>query len=147
MGEEVRGGSDSAIARTVVVAPIDPLEVDPGVPPEHCEAHRSPLFLSRMLVELLTEAESELHEAVAWYMERSWQTARAFFDDYVHAETLVSEGPHRWREIAPGIRRLPFRKFPYSLIYSVVEPGHALVLAVAHQRRRPGYWRRRLRSL
>ncbi len=39
------------------------------------------------------------------------------------------------------IRRL--RRFPFQLVY-VIESTGVLVLAVAHGRRRPGYWRRRL---
>jgi hypothetical protein len=31
------------------------------------------------------------------------------------------------------------RRFPYELYYAV-EPDRLLVLAVPHQRRRPGYW-------
>lgn len=41
------------------------------------------------------------------------------------------------------IRVFRFRVFPYSLIISV-EPDALLVLAVAHARRRPGYWRDRI---
>ncbi len=42
-------------------------------------------------------------------------------------------------------RRMIVRKFPYSLIYEVA--GRELVvLAVAHGRRRPSYWRKRTRK-
>jgi hypothetical protein len=34
-------------------------------------------------------------------------------------------------------------RFPFSVVYRVGEHG-ALVVAVAHARRRPGYWRTRL---
>lgn len=45
-------------------------------------------------------------------------------------------------EIEPDIRRFVLRKFPYSIIYSI-EPDCVMILAVAHQRREPGYWRER----
>ena len=35
------------------------------------------------------------------------------------------------------------RRFPFHLVY-VEEPAGVLVVAVAHDRRRPGHWRRRL---
>jgi hypothetical protein len=35
--------------------------------------------------------------------------------------------------------------FPFSLLFRIDGEG-LFVVAVAHQRRRPGYWRRRLRS-
>jgi toxin ParE1/3/4 len=40
------------------------------------------------------------------------------------------------------LRRLLLARFPYALIVDV-RPEKRLVLAVAHLRRRPGYWRAR----
>jgi plasmid stabilization system protein ParE len=41
-----------------------------------------------------------------------------------------------------GARRVALRRFPYSVIY--LELGEELrILAFAHMRRRPGYWRNR----
>jgi len=34
-------------------------------------------------------------------------------------------------------------RFPFNLIYTI-EPGRILIIAVAHQKRRPGYWAYRL---
>ncbi|MHB9003921.1 MAG: type II toxin-antitoxin system RelE/ParE family toxin [Coriobacteriia bacterium] len=42
----------------------------------------------------------------------------------------------------PDIRKLVLAKFPYSLIYEI-DGDVVLILAVAHQRRRPHYWRER----
>jgi plasmid stabilization system protein ParE len=39
-------------------------------------------------------------------------------------------------------RRMPLLGFPYSLVYRH-EPESIWILAVAHQSRRPGYWRHR----
>ncbi len=43
---------------------------------------------------------------------------------------------------AGGTRRLRLHGFPHTLIYRFAD-GLVLVLAVAHERREPGYWRRR----
>jgi hypothetical protein len=49
----------------------------------------------------------------------------------------------------PDARKpLPFRryllhKFPYSLIYTI-EHDHIHIFAVAHNKRKPGYWRKRI---
>ena len=49
---------------------------------------------------------------------------------------------HRpWRH---GTRRHFDREFPYALIY-VERPDRIMVLAVAHFKRRPDYWRERLK--
>jgi toxin ParE1/3/4 len=48
--------------------------------------------------------------------------------------------------IAGGRRRLNVKGFPYSLIVEVWKPGEmVLFIAVAHQKRKPGYWRGRKR--
>lgn len=39
-------------------------------------------------------------------------------------------------------RRFPLRRFPYSIIYQL-KPDEIRVIALAHQSRRPGYWRGR----
>lgn len=45
-----------------------------------------------------------------------------------------------------GTRRFILKRFPYSTVYvEMDEYGH--VVAVAHHRRRPGYWRRRLKDV
>ncbi len=41
------------------------------------------------------------------------------------------------------LRKLVLERFPYSLIYGQV-PYTIYVLAVAHARRRPGYWQPRI---
>jgi len=55
----------------------------------------------------------------------------------------IVEFPESAPEIASGIRKCVLRKFRFSLIYSI-ERDSLLVLAVAHQSRRPGYWFRRV---
>jgi hypothetical protein len=40
-------------------------------------------------------------------------------------------------------RAATFQRFPFSLVYAI-RGGDVEILAVAHGRRRPGYWRSRL---
>lgn len=48
-------------------------------------------------------------------------------------------------EVAQEVRRLPVGRFPYHLVYAhTADVVH--VLAVAHDRREPGYWSRRAES-
>ena len=44
------------------------------------------------------------------------------------------------------LRSFPLRVFRYSLMIGV-EGDEAIIYAVAHQHRKPGYWRERLKSL
>ena len=96
-----------------------------------------------MNVLLHPEAAAELGEAASFYAERAHrELGLAFIAEFERSINLLSERPELgalWRGTA---RRLPLRRFPYSVIYRLID-GTIQVLAVAHQRRRPGYWRKR----
>ena len=96
-----------------------------------------------MIYSLHPEAESDLREAAEYYQERAGTAlAQAFFAEFEHSMHLLLKHPllgALWRH---GERRLVTRHFPYAIIYTVAEQA-IQVLAVAHQSRRPGYWRKR----
>lgn len=92
------------------------------------------------------EASGEAEEAQQWYRERSEAAAAAFLNELDHAVAVVMDAPHRWPKHIAGTRRYVFPTFPYELVY-LPEDDVINVVAVAHEKRRPGYWRKRLRSL
>lgn len=56
---------------------------------------------------------------------------------------LIQQHPAGWHPLAPEIRRCRLRRSPYSVVYTV-EIGEILILAIAHQHRKPDYWRDRI---
>jgi plasmid stabilization system protein ParE len=88
-------------------------------------------------------AEEELLNEIGYLELRAQGLGRRFFAEIRRTENRIVQFPESAQEIRPGIRKSILRTFQYSLIYSV-EPEEILVLAVAHQRRRPGYWAGRL---
>jgi toxin ParE1/3/4 len=89
------------------------------------------------------EAEFDLREAADYYRERAGAAlAQAFLADFEHATRLLIEHPLLGALWLHGRRRLVLKHFPYSVIYSVASQN-IRILAVAHQSRKPGYWRTR----
>ena len=87
-------------------------------------------------------AAQELDEAQRWYRDRCETAGIAFALEVDLAVRCVTEAPERWPLAADRTRRFIFPKFPFTLVYRV--SYHFIqVVAVAHQSRRPGYWRRR----
>jgi toxin ParE1/3/4 len=41
-----------------------------------------------------------------------------------------------------GTHRFLLQRFPYEIVYKIY-PDVVLIIAVAHNKRRPGYWRHR----
>jgi toxin ParE1/3/4 len=62
-----------------------------------------------------------------------------------HTLDRIVEGPEQGSPYLHGTRRFIVLRFPYSTVYLTREVGY--IVAVAHHKRRPGYWRKRLRSI
>ena len=57
----------------------------------------------------------------------------------------VVENPFQYRVLHRPFRRCLLLKFPYGIIYSI-EPDHIRIIAVAHTKRKPGYWLNRVKD-
>lgn len=88
------------------------------------------------------EAVEEAMAARLWYAERSQSAADAFLAQLDHGIESISEAPERWLLFVHDTRRYLFRRFPFQIVYRVTN-DRIEVVAVAHGRRRPGYWRSR----
>lgn len=78
-----------------------------------------------------------------WYRERSETAAERFWDALIRARKQAAELPKIGTPYFEGTRVVPFRKFPYGLVY--VERSDKIIgLAICHFSRRPRYWKRRL---
>lgn len=96
-----------------------------------------------MRYELVASARAELEEAFDFYQGRQPGLGDELTADYELAVTEILRNPSIGRRLAGGVRRWSFHQFPYALIYQI-RPDFILIVAVAHFRRKPGYWRKRL---
>jgi toxin ParE1/3/4 len=85
------------------------------------------------------EAEAEYLEALAYYRLHAPGVVEAFETDMKDAVALIERHPEGAPVERGRVRCKLMRRFPHELYYAV-EPDRLRVLAVAHQRRRPGYW-------
>lgn len=92
----------------------------------------------------LPSARREFDAAHDWYLERSHAAAERFAKEVERVIAFVEEHPEtgrvvRRRRDGAQVRVMPCRGFPYVVAWCVVDDA-CVVLAVAHVRRRPGYW-------
>jgi toxin ParE1/3/4 len=89
------------------------------------------------------EARAELEEAVGNYERQKEGLGLALQAEVEKALTTVRENPQIGSPYkATGFRYFVVRRFMYVIYYTELEEV-VWVAAVAHGRRRPGYWRRR----
>jgi plasmid stabilization system protein ParE len=94
------------------------------------------------------EADAEYRLAGRWYEERREHLGIEFFDavdatiDHVVAMPRAGELVTRLPADLP-VRRRAVSRFPYHVIY-LETATQIRILAIAHDRRKPGYWKTRL---
>jgi plasmid stabilization system protein ParE len=97
-----------------------------------------------MTSEFSAQAQAELEEAYEYYERQFPGLGAGFKSEAQHALMLVVEHPRAWKPVGNNLRQCRLNRFPYALIYGVHE-GRVIVIAVANLKRRPGYWRKRMK--
>jgi toxin ParE1/3/4 len=95
-------------------------------------------------LEFHPSARDELRAAVRFYRQESPGLAWALMGEVRSALDRVREFPQSGSpsSVAAGTRRVFLDRFPFTLVYRE-QPDAIEILAVMHQRQRPGYWRSR----
>lgn len=97
--------------------------------------------MSDFSVVLAQGAQQDIADAFHWYLERNALAADGFRAEVVDAIDRIAIDPLSRAADDEGHRRRALRRFPYSVIFEVAGDT-VTVWAVAHHRRRPGYWQR-----
>jgi plasmid stabilization system protein ParE len=93
-------------------------------------------------VELHPQAIEDIRFARDWYSARNTEAADAFFRELEAAVAAIAEGPERWPPYIHHTRRYLLRRFPFSVVYRETASSIQIV-AIAHSKRRPGFWQAR----
>lgn len=83
-----------------------------------------------------------MRAAARYYEEREPGLGEEFLQEAEQAARIATEHPAAGTPLSGGFRWLLTRRFHYALIYREGF-GAIQVVAVAHLRRRPGFWRSR----
>jgi toxin ParE1/3/4 len=99
---------------------------------------------NKLPLEFHPDALAELEQAKQWYDRQRHELGESFFQEIGAAITRIRETPNTWPEFRSGTRRVLVHRFPFAVVYSQ-RANNLLVIAVMHLKRRPNYWRSRLR--
>ena len=98
-----------------------------------------------MIVEFIEEAEAELFDAALWYESKETGLGKRFRDEVARVIDSIATNPLLWRERSGGYRRVNCPVFPYYIPY-VIRDNIIIIAAVAHEHRKPGYWKTRAQA-
>jgi plasmid stabilization system protein ParE len=84
-------------------------------------------------------AKREYEDALEYYEAQEEGLGEKFRTAVWEAIAILERFPAIGDEVRPEIRKILLRRFPYKLIYAVLDGG-VYVIAVAHGHREPDYW-------
>lgn len=98
-----------------------------------------------MQVEFIEPASLELDDAIEYYDLQTSGLGKKFLDEVLKTIQLINQFPQLWSSNTENTRKAVLRKFPFNLIYTILE-DKIYIIAVAHQHREPEYWIDRLKQ-
>jgi toxin ParE1/3/4 len=85
------------------------------------------------------DARAEFDDALSFYASERNSLGVAFLVAVEDAVQRAQRNPESAPVECGRVRRMRIDRFPYSVLYSVADDT-IRIIAVAHDRRRPGYW-------
>ena len=94
------------------------------------------------LFRILPEASEELEASIQYYESQQAGLGVAFLSEFKRTRERIEELPNAGLTVRGDIRRRPIHRFPYAVLYRATDI-EIVIVAVAHRRRRPDFWRGR----
>ena len=93
-------------------------------------------------IELHPSAVTEARKAYRWYLSRNARAGDRFQAALEAAIEQIAGSPERWPSYLHGTRYRLLRGFPFIVVYRQLV-DRLQIVAIAHGRRKPAYWKRR----
>lgn len=84
---------------------------------------------------------------MAFYEKRRKGLGHELIEDVTRTLDRIKESPQTYREVEKDIRSAQTKRFPYNVLYSLIDESSLIVIAIMHQSRKPGYWINRLKDM
>ncbi len=90
-------------------------------------------------IEYHADARFDFDDSFNWYADHSVGAAIGFASAVDDAMATIAADPGRFPPTFGGCRYCSLQRFPFRIVFRE-ESGRVVVFAIAHAKRRPGYW-------
>ena len=97
-----------------------------------------------MRIEFLEEAQFELDDSVEYYNNEVEGLGETFLQEVLNSIDRIAKYPEAWHPLSKNTRRCQTRRFPYGLIYTVLNDT-VLIISVSNLHRKPNHWKDRIK--
>lgn len=92
-----------------------------------------------MRIEYHPSLETDLVEIRDYYNEQSPRLGDAFVEEFERQILRIASMPERWMVVQNDMRRALMRRFPYIILFRLLDTETIRILVVKHERRHPAY--------
>lgn len=92
-----------------------------------------------MRLEFHPETAAELNDAVSYLNSQRSGLGAELREEIERTINRIAEAPLRYRLVSGEIRRCFVNRFPFSVLYRVVDEGTVRILVIRHHRLRSSY--------
>ena len=92
-----------------------------------------------MTVKITDTADLELGQAIDYYNNKEMGLGNKFLAEIDESIELIKKWPKTWQLISKRTHRFIMRKFPYILLYAIIDNA-IIITCIGHQKRRPEYF-------
>jgi len=93
-----------------------------------------------MRVTLNRQVYSDLESIMEYYMLAAGsQTAASFYQEFRLCRRIIAERPRSFPVVRNDIRKINLHRFPYHILYQIIDEEFARILIVKHDHRDPAF--------
>lgn len=101
--------------------------------------------MSKIALEIRSQAEDEFYDIVDYYRKIDLSLADDFITEFERFLEEIVNFPNAGHPYLYQTKRVILDRFPYSIVYKIYGDEKVTVYAVLHMKRKPGYWKERLK--
>lgn len=91
-----------------------------------------------MEIEFHRSTTCDLNQAIAYYEKQRKGLGEKFRVELNQSIQKIQFNPYIYRQIK-GLRRASLKKFPYSIVYKIIDEQKVRILIIRHHRLSPDY--------
>jgi plasmid stabilization system protein ParE len=89
------------------------------------------------------EARIELEHAIDYYEDCQEELGSEFLEEVYSTVQRILTFPEAWTMLSSNSRRCLTNRFPYGIIYQILDDNCIRIIAVMQLNQKPDYWRER----
>jgi hypothetical protein len=91
------------------------------------------------------DAKDELFSTISYYNEQINGLGLEFLEEISRSINIINVNPKRWSILKLHVRKYIVQRFPFSIFY-ICNRSTIYIVAIAHNKRKPYYWKNRIAS-